>query len=157
MNLKQLNQFIILHFWKNGGLESSDSSALPGIFLSFSRSRGRIFTYSVHEDYRRFLRFRFWGQLFQFRVLSFGQLPIYLSKFCSQSSLREKRYFSIIYLDDILLIESSFRQYSQNVAASLSLLTSLGFLVNRRTYIFRLTCRFLGFIFNTIEFWISIS
>lgn len=64
---------------------------------------------------------------------------------------------SVVYLDDFLLIASS-NQCLENVSATLKLLVLLGFLVNNQKSVLKLarSCRFLGFIFDTNNFSISI-
>ncbi|XP_011859075.1 PREDICTED: uncharacterized protein LOC105556591 [Vollenhovia emeryi] len=73
-------------------------------------------------------------------------------------SLREKGFLSVVYLDDFLLIASSYNQCLENIYATTSLLTSLGFLINSSKSVLTPAkiCRFLGFIFDTSSFSVSI-
>ncbi|XP_067217303.1 uncharacterized protein [Linepithema humile] len=116
----------------------------------------------VHQNDRKFLRFRFLGHLYQFRVLPFGlaSAPYIFTKILRPVAyfLRVKGFSSVIYLDDFLFIAPSHNQCRKNIKATRQLLLSLGFLINERKSVSTPTssCRFLGFIFNTSSFTVSI-
>lgn len=71
--------------------------------------------------------------------------------------LTEKGLFSVVYLHDFL-IARSYDQCATNVATTLDLLSILGFVINKRKSVLTSaqSCRFLGFIFDTQSFSISI-
>lgn len=116
----------------------------------------------IHKDDRKFLHFRFQGQLFQFRALPFdlASAPYIFSKILKPvlSTLREKSFLSVVYLDDFLLIAPSFQKCAENISMTTSLLSSLGFLINVHKCVLTPTtpCRFLGFIFDSELFSASI-
>jgi len=65
--------------------------------------------------------------------------------------LRNRGFTSIIYLDDILLIGSSRQACAVNIKASISLLESLGFIINYKKSILepRWRVEFLGIIYDS--------
>lgn len=113
---------------------------------------------SIHPDDRRFLRFRLRNKIFQFRALPFGlaSAPYIFSKILKPVTyfLRERGFLSVIYLDDFLLIAPSYKQALDNIYITSEILTSLGFIINKRKSVLLPTrsCRFLGFIFDSDRF-----
>jgi len=134
----------------------------PGDFLATIDLEDTYFLLPVHQNDRKFLRFRFRGQLFEFRVLPFGlaSAPFIFTKILKPVlySLRGKGYFSVNYLDDFLLMAQSHDQCLDNIAVSVNLLSSLSFVINKQKSVLRpsRSCRFLGFIFDTNYFSVSL-
>ncbi|KYQ60121.1 Gag-Pro-Pol polyprotein, partial [Trachymyrmex zeteki] len=89
LNLKILNEFIIAPHFKLEDWKTVIRILSPGDFLASIDLEDAYFFIPIHEDDRKFLRFRFQDRLFQFRALPFGLA------------------FSVVYLDDFLLIGSS--------------------------------------------------
>ena len=88
----------------------------------------------VHEWSRKYLRFRFNKELFEFTCLPFGinVAPYFFTKIMKPvfSYLRTIGYLSVIYLDDTLLISKSFKKCSENMKITKGLLEKLGFIIN---------------------------
>jgi len=162
LNLKQLNKFIVAPHFKMENWKTVVSLLSPGDFLATLDLEDAYLLLPIHQNDRKFLRFRFRGQLFEFRVLPFGLAlaPFIFTKILKPVlySLREGGFFSVNYLDDFLLIAQSHEQCLNNITASVSLLSSLGFVINKRKSALRpsRSCRFLGFIFDTSYFSVSI-
>lgn len=110
---------------------------------------------SIHPDHRKFLRFTFLGQLYEFMSMPFGlnTAPYIFTKLMRVviAHLRQKGYQSVVYLDDILLFGDSYVNCLENVNASLLVLEKLDFIINkeksRRSP--SKTCKFLGFILDS--------
>lgn len=88
------------------------------------------------------------------------QLLIFLQRFSSRFSLPLGREVSslLMYLDNFLLITPSFRCCKENVTATVNLLHSLGFLINKSksNFVPTKSYRFLSLIFDSKEFAVSI-
>jgi len=116
----------------------------------------------IHQEDRKFLRFRFREQLFQFRVLPLGlaSAPYIFTKIIKPALhfLREKGFLSVVYLGDFILIAPTYDLCIKNVTSTKNLLSSLGFITNKHKS--KLTpaksCKFLGFIIDTEYFAILI-
>lgn len=67
------------------------------------------------------------------------------------SWLRNSGYTSVIYLDDILLIENSEVKCQESVQVTVELFKKLGFLINKRKShkVPSIRCRFLGNIYDS--------
>jgi len=162
LNLKHLNQFVYTQHFKIEDWKTVIRLISPNDFLATIDLEDAYLLLPIHQDDRRFLRFRFRGQLFQFRVLPFGlaSAPYIFTKILKPvlHFLREKGFLSVVYLDDFLLIAPTYDHCVRNVTTTRNLLSSLGFMINKHKS--RLTpvksCRFLGFIIDTDYFAISI-
>ncbi|XP_067205411.1 uncharacterized protein [Linepithema humile] len=93
--------------------------------------------------------------LYQFKVLPFGlaSAPYIFTRILKPvvHSFREKGLFLVIYLDDFLLMADSYEQCMRNIKMTTSLLSSLGFIINKRKSVLAPTntCKYLGFIFDS--------
>lgn len=72
--------------------------------------------------------------------------------------LRSNGYLSVIYLDDFLILGHSYEKCRTNMKNSISLLESLGILINynKSSLIPQNICVYLGFEDNSINMTISI-
>lgn len=162
LNLKRLNEFIIAPHFKMEDWKTVIHLLSPGDFLASIDLEDVYFFLLIHQEDRKFLRFRFQGRLFQFRALPFGLAsePYIFTKILKPIlySLREKGFLSVAYLDDFLLIGSSYGQCLKNISTTLNLFSSLGFMVNRHKSMLTpaRSARYLGFIFDTEDFSMSI-
>ncbi|XP_070529823.1 uncharacterized protein [Cardiocondyla obscurior] len=162
LNLKELNNYIIVPHFKLEDWKTAMRLLSPGDYLASIDLKDAYLTILIHEAYRKYLRFRFQGHLYQFRALPFGlaSAPYLFSRILKPVlySLRKEGLFSVAYLDDFLLIAPDFDRCSVNVSTTLNLLSDLGFLVNREKSVLipSTSCRFLGFLFDTRSFSIAI-
>lgn len=161
LNLKRLNEFIVAPHFKFEDWKTVIRLLSPRDFLASVDLQEAYLLVPIHQDDRKFLRFRFQGQLFQFRALPFSlaSAPYIFTKIMRPilSSLRKDGFLSVVYLDDFLLIAPSIEKCTENVRKTVGLLSSLGFLINHQKSAVTPSriCRYLGFIFNT-DFSISI-
>jgi len=148
LNLKNLNRFVVAPHFKMEDWKTVIRLLSPDDFLASINLEDAYFLIPIHQDDRKFLRFRFQGSLFQFKVLPFrlASAPYIFTKILKPVLyfLRERGFLSVVYLDDFLLIASSYSQCVKNVSATMNLLISLGFMVNNRKSVFTptKTCRF---------------
>lgn len=125
------------------------------------------FLVSINKNDRKMLRFQWnsdmWpNQLFEFNVLPFGlcTAPYVFTKLLKPvlQHLRTAGHLSVAYLDDFCCIGNSYNDCLQNVNYTKNILTSLGFIINTKKsqMIPSNSCKFLGFIFNTVNMTISL-
>lgn len=109
----------------------------------------------IAESHRKYLRFIFNKQIYQFNCLPFGLncAPLLFTKIMKPvlSMLRSKGWISVIYLDDFLLMGKTPLECRNNVSATISLLESLGFIINynKSSIIPSRKCKYLGFVYNS--------
>ena len=136
LNLKHLNKFVEKHHFKMETLISTLSLVTPGCrFLSFDFSDA-YYSCSVFPPHRKYLRFTFEGQLYEFTCLPNGLIsaPRFFTKIMkvALSHLRNKSGITISgYLDDNILVNNDSLQKALTegtIAAELFQL--LGFTIN---------------------------
>ena len=93
---------------------------------------------AVHPDYQKYLRFVWKNQAFQFKALPFSLniAPRVFKKLLKPvvAFLRKRGVRLVIYLDDILIIGSNVKETRQFTEMAMSLLESLGFIINREKF-----------------------
>uniref|UniRef100_A0A1Y1LH23 Reverse transcriptase domain-containing protein n=1 Tax=Photinus pyralis TaxID=7054 RepID=A0A1Y1LH23_PHOPY len=161
LNLKYLNLFVLYKHFKLEDIKVVKTLICRSSFLAKIDLKDAYFLLSVDFDHRKYLRFLFNGMLYQFNCLPFGLscAPYIFTKILKPvvSHLRASGFCSVVYLDDFLLFGDSKRDCSLNVAYTVNLLESLGFIINREKSVFtpKHQCDFLGFTLNTNEMIIS--
>ena len=162
LNLKRLNAFIIPEHFKLEDYRTACWLVSPGCFMAKLDLRDAYYLVSVHPEFRKFLRFRFRGQLYKFTCLPFGlcTAPYTFTKLLRPvvASLRAKGLISVIYLDDFLLIGTSREECIRNVEITCASLFRLGFLFSADKCQFppATSCCYLGFTFDSVSMTLSV-
>lgn len=144
LNLKGLNEFILTPHFKIEGIRTATGLVFPNYFMSKIDLEDAYFTVPVHASSRKFLRFVFRGQLYQFVCLPFGLSisPFIFTKLLKPvvTYLRSQGCLLVVYLDDFLCIGSDS--------------ASLGFIINQRKSCFvpATRCEILGFIIDSSHY-----
>nr|CAI5830805.1 unnamed protein product [Callosobruchus analis] len=124
--------------------------------------KNAYYSVSIEDQCRRYLKFQYNGQLFSFNCLPFGlSMAPYIYTKILKPVLTYLRCLGIVcvgYLDDILLITSSYQEGIKNANKVVEVLTSLGFIINKEKSILSpiQECKFLGFTFNTVTMKMSL-
>lgn len=111
----------------------------------------------IQTEDKKYLRFRYGRDIFQFNALPFGlsSAPFIFTKLCKPviNWLRSKGIRVVIYLDNYLIFGNSKKECEKNTKLTISLLTFLGFVINRKKsdLIPKNSCKFLGMIINSNE------
>lgn len=158
LNLKNLNEFLQTDHFKMKDWRTAVKIVNRKDFMAKVDLKNAYYSLPVDQDSRKLLRFVFKGQLYEFRCLPNGLsiAPYIFTKVLKPvvSSLRERGFILVIYLDDLLCIGEIYESCSRNVAESVSrLLESLEFMINYEKSILKPTqvCPFLGVSINTID------
>ena len=115
----------------------------------------------IHPADRKFLRFVWMGQVFQYRALPFGLAPApwLFTKITRElcRAVRGKGLRLRVYLDDWLLLAPSQDQCASQCRQVLELCSSLGFVLNREKSDLTPSQRFvyLGMAFDTVAWAVS--
>ena len=162
VNLKPLNQYVISRHFKMESLKTAKNIIQKGDWLVKLDLKDAYLTVPMHRDHWKFLRFRWKGRLWQFKVLPFGlsSAPYTFTKLMKPviSLLRKLGIRVILYLDDMLIMAESQEEAKRHLATALELLVCLGFVVNTRKSVFSpsQSLEFLGFLLDTQRMVISL-
>lgn len=133
-----------------------------GGFMANIDLKEAYFLLPISIKHRKYLRFIFEGNCFEFNAMPYGlsAAPRVFTKLMKEivNHLRSKGYRSVIYLDDILCIGDTYSDCLNNVTKTIELLNCLGFVINyeKSNLEPRQICKFLGFIYNTINMSLSL-
>lgn len=162
INLKSLNTFVKANHFKLEDQKTVSHILQKSYFLATLDLKDAYFLIPVDKKDRKYLRFHFDEKLFQFNCLPFGLncAPLVFTKLMKPlvALLRHKGFLSVLYLDDFLLLGSSYNKCQQNISATITTLEKLGFIINYKKSMLvpSRTCQYLGFIYNSINLSISI-
>lgn len=157
LNLKKLNLSVDPPHFKMEDYRTVLRLLHKGAFMTSIDLKDAYFLVSVTPGHRKYLRFTFGGQLYEFTCLPFGlsSAPFCFTKLMKPvvSSLRLHGISCVNYLDDFLILGSSFESCEENTKTAVTLLTSLGFLINfeKSCLLPSTTRKFLGFKFDSLR------
>lgn len=155
LNLKQLNKFIKTEHFKMEDKNVALKLLTSNCFMALVDLKEAYHLVPIIPEDKKFLRFVFNGQLYQYTVVPFGlcSAPLLFTKLLKPivASLRERGFVSVNYLDDFLLIGKNYDDCLLNVNITCKLLVSLGFIINREKSVLspNKNCKFLGFNLNS--------
>ena len=152
INLKRLNEFVIHHHFKMEGIHNMLKDLLKkGDFMAKIDLKDAYFAVPISEPDKKYLRFRWKGQMYQFNCLPFGlsYAPWVFTKITKAVAavLREMGVRIIIYIDDMLIMAESETLLKDHVKGVVYLLENLGFVINlpKSALEPKRTIEFLGF------------
>lgn len=155
LNLKKLNEFVYTEHFKIEDLRTTLKLVNKNYFMCNIDLKDAYFSVPIHEDDRRYLRFKWKGFFYEFNVLPFGlnTAPYVFTKIMRPifKILRSQGYMSTIYLDDFLLLGDTYQSCLSNVNATVDLLQALGFVINydKSSLVPNTKCKFLGRIIDS--------
>lgn len=158
LNLKKLNKFISTSHFKIEDMKTVLRLISKNYFMGVIDLIDAYLMVPVAVKHRKFLRFNFNNEIYEFQCLPFGlcTAPFTFTKLLKPviEKLRKLGILTVIYLDDILILARSQEECRKNIQITRSLLESLGFLVSESKS--QLTpsqrCTFLGFILDSKKF-----
>lgn len=155
LNLKKLNEFVDSEHFKLENFKTVLNLMEKDCFMTSLDIKDAYYSLPIDKSHRKFLRFQFDGKLFEFTCLVFGLnvAPCVFTKLLKPviCLLRELGFYSVIYLDDFLLLAKSFLRCSENFRLTRNLLENLGFILNEEKCkpIPSQRCLYLGFLFDS--------
>jgi hypothetical protein len=134
LNLKIFNRCLRKVRFKMETLNTIASVVPPGCWMASIDLKDAYFHVSILRSHRRFLRFRWKGQAFQFRAMPFGlsSAPRVFTKLLQplMAFLRTRGISVYVYLDDILVTAPSPLLANQAVRETAQVLLHAGFIIN---------------------------
>jgi hypothetical protein len=164
LNLSGLNQYLEYVHFKMDTLNTAIKLITPGCYCASIDLADAYYTVNVSPGSRKFLRFQFHGNLYEFTCLPNGLSPgpRFFTKLmkCPLSYLRRHFGYTLLaYLDDILILGSSPLEVSHAVQDTLDVLLTLGFHINvdKSHIIPTQRIEFLGFLIDTTTLTVSMT
>lgn len=134
LNLLELNQFIAYHHFKMDTIDTVINLMRPDCFMASVDLSNAYFSIPVAKAHRKYLRFEWCGELFQFKVLPNGlsSAPRMFTKVLKPvyAHLRQMGHVATGYIDDTFIMSNSCEGCVTSIECTTGLLTSLGFYIN---------------------------
>lgn len=162
LNLKKLNKFIHTEHFKIEDLKLVTRLLEKDYFLMSVDLQDAYYLVNVHEDDRKFLRFEFMGQLYEFNCLPFGlcTAPFLFTKIMKPVVylMRLLGLLILIYIDDFIILAKSYKIAMYNFNVVKYILENLGFILNLRKnqLVPQTRIKFLGLIFDSQKMWVEL-
>ncbi len=156
-NLRRLNSFVRYEHFKMEGLFMLKGLLTEGAYLAKIDLKDAYFTIPIAVQHRRFLCFEWNHTLFQFKVMPFGlsSAPRNFTKLLKPilAFWRRQGIRVIVFLDDILIINSSADGLRKDVHFCVTFLQIMGFVINFKKSALEPAQRleFLGMILDTLS------
>jgi len=155
LNLKKLNKFLEHVHFKMEDHRTVLRLMTKGCYFASIDLKEAYNLIPIYKEHRKFLRFIWNGKLYEFSCLAFGLStgPRVFTKLLKPviAFLRSNGITLVIYIDDILIIGSSYDDCKSSVDRTIEVLESLGFVINRCKSQLSPSqvIRYLGFIFDS--------
>jgi Reverse transcriptase (RNA-dependent DNA polymerase) len=154
LNLKKLNECVEDSKFKMEDYRAAQNLIQRNFYMAKVDLKDAYHLIPFASSHRKYLRFRFQGQLYKYCCLPFGLscAPRIFTKVMRPVVSNFKRgHLSVAYLDDLLLLGNSINSCDKNVRSTVDLLGQLGFAINKDKSVLvpNMRIEFLGFIFDS--------
>ena len=162
LDLSDLNLYLKKVHFKMEGLQAISSLIGQGEFLASLDLQDAFLTIAMHHEFFKYLCFDFEGVRYCFIALVFGLscAPRVFTKILKVplSYLRIEGFKNSAWLDDIVLVGSSFQATSDIVSSSRSFLESLGFIIkpSKSNLVPSQSLYHVGFTWDSLNFTVSV-
>ena len=163
LNLKEFNENIEYHHFKMESIHTVTTLIRPNCYMASIDFKDAYYSVPVAVEHRKFLRFHWNNQLFQYTCFPNGLAccPRKFTKLLKPvyAELRKKGHLLVPYLDDSYLQGESELECWENVRETVTLFQKLGFIIHPVKSVFHPTqeLEFLGFIVNSVTMTIRIT
>lgn len=163
INLKELNKIVKYDHFKMAAFRSALELVFPNCFMASIDLSDAYYSFSVRQCDRKFLRF-FWNdQLYQFAGMPMGLscspriftkilLPLF-------TDLRRDGHICLAYLDDSFIVGETKEDCFQSVKVLAERLQKLGFFINVEKSVLEpsTSAVFLGYEINSVSMQVSLT
>ena len=140
INLSRFNNYVEYCHFKMEDLKAVAYLLRPGDFMCKLNLKDAYFSVPLHRRSQKFIRFQFQGRTYQFTCLPFGltSAPRNFTKIFKPVTgiLRKIGIRIIVYLHDMLIMNSTLEGARKDIMILKSILENLGFLINMKKSIF---------------------
>ena len=163
LNLKHLNEFVEYHHFKMDSIHTAVQLMKQNCFMASIDLQDAYYSVPVSENYQKYLKFSWRGNLYKFTCLPNGlaSAPRIFTKLLKPvyASLRNLGHIVFGYIDDSYLQGDDAKSCKDNVLATHSTFTNLGFLPHEEKSVVEPTqeLTLLGFVLNSLTMTISLT
>ena len=163
LNLRCLNEHVEYYHFKMETLQAAIQPMSRGCFLASVDLKESYYSILVAKSHRKFLRFLWQGQLFQFTCLPNGleEAPRKFTKILKVpfSYLRQHGHLSSAFIDDSCLLSQTVQACGANVQDTVRVMDKLGFTVHPDKSCFQPTqvLVYLGFVLNSLLMTVTLT
>ena len=155
LNLKKFNDSVQYEHFKMDNLTSATQMMTRGCYMASVDLRHAYYSVPIKAEYRRFF---FLNSNYQYTRFPNGlsNCPRYFTKLMKPvyATLRSQGYLSTSFIDDSYLQGNTLEECTENVAKTVELLDSLGFIIHKEKSVLK-PCKeliYLGFVLNSEEY-----
>ena len=134
LNLKQFNEFVHHVHFKMESFRDVICLIQPGVWMGSVDLKDAYYSVQVHHLYKKFFTFYWHSRFYEYNRMpnGYAQAPLLFIKILKQpfAALRRQGLLAVVYLDDSYLQGGSYSRCLENIHATTSLLTDLGFKIN---------------------------
>lgn len=134
LNLKNLNKYVYTEHFKMEDIRTATKLVTEGCYMTNIDLKEAYLLLPIHQSHRKFLRFCFKNNIYEFTALPFGlsSAPYIFTKILQPvaSHLRSLGFQSVRYLDDLLCIGNTKEDCITNANRTIECLEKLGFIIN---------------------------
>lgn len=155
LNLKKLNLDIEYHHFKMETLCNAINLMHRDCWFASIDLKDAYYSVKVREPDRMYLRFQFDGKLYEYCSLAQGlcSAPRVFTKLLKPvfAQLRKRGHENVAYIDDSLLVASTYTKCLRNVAETVELVDGLGFTIHPKKSVMvpTQTIVFVGFLLDS--------
>lgn len=134
LNLKKLNEYLPYEHFKMDHFENALNFVTPNMFFATVDIKKAYYSISLAADQRHFFCFQHRNKVYQYCVMpnGVGPGPRLFTKLMKPvyAKLRSDGHVSTGFIDDSLLYGNTLDRCKSNVAATVNLMSDLGFILN---------------------------
>ena len=163
LNLKELNKKVEYQHFKMDSRNMAAQLMTENSYMASIDLKQAYYLVPMAKEHRKYLKFTWKGQLFQFSALPNGLscAPRLFTKLLKPiyATLREEGISILGYIDDTFLVAKSRQECQKAVNRVIQLLTDIGFVVHLGKSVLEPTNKimFLGYIFDSTNMTITLS
>ncbi|CAG2198200.1 unnamed protein product [Mytilus edulis] len=163
LNLSNLNEHLEYKHFKMETFKSALELVKNKNFFAKLDIKDAYYSLGIKKEDRKFLRFTWKGQLYQFTAMPNGLSPAprIFTKLLKPvlSSLRKEGYVNCAYIDDILLVGDTYEECLNNVQETMKLFDSLGFTIHKEKSVVvpAQNIEFLGFSIDSVSMVVKLA
>ena len=134
LNLSDLNEYVVYQHFKMESYHDVQNIIKPNVWMASVDLKDAFYSIPVHRDYQKYFKFFWQGTFYQFQGMPNGVGPAMrlFTKVLKPpfAWLRSKGHMSVVYVNDTYLQGNTQLECFDNIKATVSLLSNLGFTIH---------------------------